>query len=29
MAEMLEIEEEVLAARLWDNSNKFFGLPAE
>ena len=28
MAEMLGIEEEVLAAQLWENSNKFFGLPS-
>jgi TatD DNase family protein len=29
MAEMLELDEETLAAQLWDNSNRFFGLPAE
>jgi TatD DNase family protein len=29
MAEMLEMEEEALAAQLWENSNRFFGLPAE
>ena len=28
MAEMLGIEEEVLAAQLWENANKFFGLPS-
>jgi len=28
MAEMLEMEEEALAAQLWENSNKFFNLPA-
>jgi TatD DNase family protein len=27
MAEMLDMEEEALAAQLWDNANKFFGLP--
>jgi TatD DNase family protein len=29
MAEMLEIDEEELAAQLWENSNRFFGLPNE
>jgi TatD DNase family protein len=29
LAEMLQIEEEALAAQLWQNANKFFGLPAE
>ena len=29
LAEMLEMEEEELAARLWENSNRFFGLPNE
>jgi TatD DNase family protein len=29
MAEMLEMKEEELAAQLWENSNRFFGLPAE
>jgi TatD DNase family protein len=29
MAEMLDIDEESLAAHLWDNANRFFGLPAE
>jgi TatD DNase family protein len=29
LAEMLEIEEEELAATLWDNSNRFFSLPNE
>jgi TatD DNase family protein len=27
LAEMLEMDEEALAAQLWENSNKFFGLP--
>ena len=27
LAEMLEMEEEALAAQLWENSNKFFGIP--
>ncbi|MDR0320683.1 MAG: TatD family hydrolase [Treponema sp.] len=27
MANMLDMEEEALSARLWENSNKFFGLP--
>jgi len=27
MADMLEMEEEELAAQLWENSNRFFGLP--
>jgi len=27
MAQMLEIEEQTLAGHLWENSNKFFGLP--
>jgi TatD DNase family protein len=29
MAELLGIEEEALAAQLWENANRFFGLPAE
>jgi TatD DNase family protein len=29
MASLLEIEEETLAAQLWENANKFFGLPVE
>jgi len=29
MAEMLDMEEEALAAQLWENANKFFGLPKE
>ena len=29
MAEMYEMEEEALAAQLWENSCKFFGLPGE
>jgi len=29
MADMLDMEEEVLAAQLWENANKFFGLPSE
>ncbi|MDR2433868.1 MAG: TatD family hydrolase [Treponema sp.] len=29
LAEMLEVEEAKLAARLWENSNRFFGLPNE
>jgi TatD DNase family protein len=29
LAEMLEMEEEALAARLWINANRFFGLPDE
>jgi len=29
MADMLEMEEETLAAHLWENANKFFGLPNE
>jgi TatD DNase family protein len=29
MAEMLEMDEEALAARLWENANTFFGLPNE
>ena len=29
LAEMLEMDEEELAAQLWANANKFFGLPAE
>jgi Tat protein secretion system quality control protein TatD with DNase activity len=27
MAGMLGMDEEALAAQLWDNANKFFGLP--
>ncbi|MCL2175724.1 MAG: TatD family hydrolase, partial [Treponema sp.] len=29
MADRLEMEEEALANQLWDNANKFFGLPNE
>jgi TatD DNase family protein len=29
LAEMLEMEEEELAAILWENANRFFGLPSE
>jgi TatD DNase family protein len=29
LAEMLQMEEAALAAQLWENSNKFFGLPSE
>ena len=29
LAEMLEMDEAELAARLWENSNQFFGLPSE
>jgi TatD DNase family protein len=29
MAEMIDMEEEALAAHLWENSNRFFGLPNE
>jgi TatD DNase family protein len=29
LAQMLEMDEEALAARLWENSNRFFGLPNE
>jgi len=29
LAEMLEMDEEELAAQLWANANKFFGLPIE
>jgi TatD DNase family protein len=29
LAEMLGMEEEALAAQLWQNANKFFGLPVE
>jgi TatD DNase family protein len=29
MAEMLEMDEEELAAQLWENSNRFFNLPNE
>jgi TatD DNase family protein len=29
LAEMLEIDEEKLTATLWENSNRFFGLPNE
>jgi TatD DNase family protein len=29
MAEMLEMDEEELAAKLWENSNRFFGLAVE
>jgi len=26
---MLDMDEEALAAQLWENANKFFGLPNE
>jgi len=29
MAEMLQVDEKTLAAQLWTNANKLFGLPAE
>ncbi|MDR0316025.1 MAG: TatD family hydrolase [Treponema sp.] len=29
LADMLQMEEEALAAQLWENANKFFGLPKE
>jgi TatD DNase family protein len=29
MAEMLDMDDETLAAQLWENSCKFFGLPNE
>ncbi|GHV13380.1 TatD family hydrolase [Spirochaetia bacterium] len=29
LAEMLEMDDETLAAQLWENSNQFFGLPTE
>jgi len=29
MAEMLDMDEEALADQLWENANKFFGLPNE
>ncbi|MDR0624583.1 MAG: TatD family hydrolase [Treponema sp.] len=29
LAEMLEMDEEALAGQLWENSNRFFGLPGE
>jgi TatD DNase family protein len=29
LAEMLEMDEEALANQLWENSNRFFGLPGE
>jgi len=29
MAETLETDEEELAAKLWENANRFFGLPNE
>jgi TatD DNase family protein len=29
LAEMLQMDEQALAAQLWENSNKFFGLPNE
>ncbi|MDR3248598.1 MAG: TatD family hydrolase [Treponema sp.] len=29
MADMLEIDEEALAAQLWENANRFFGLPID
>ena len=29
LAEMLEMDDEELAATLWENSNRFFGLPSE
>jgi TatD DNase family protein len=27
LAEMLEMDEDALANQLWENSNRFFGLP--
>ncbi|GHT57350.1 TatD family hydrolase [Spirochaetia bacterium] len=29
LAEMLEMDDEALSAQLWENSNRFFGLPVE
>jgi TatD DNase family protein len=29
LAEMLEMDEDALATQLWENSNRFFGLPGE
>ncbi|GHV05399.1 TatD family hydrolase [Spirochaetia bacterium] len=29
LAEMLEMDDEALSVQLWENSNRFFGLPAE
>ncbi|GHV54820.1 TatD family hydrolase [Spirochaetia bacterium] len=29
LADMVEMDEEALSAQLWENSNRFFGLPAE
>jgi TatD DNase family protein len=29
LAKMLEIEPETMAAQLWENSNRFLGLPNE
>jgi TatD DNase family protein len=29
LADMLEIGDEELAEALWENANRFFGLPAE
>jgi TatD DNase family protein len=29
LAEMLEMDDEALSAQLWENSNRFFGLPSE
>jgi TatD DNase family protein len=29
MAEMLDMDDEELAAQLWENANRFFGLPVE
>jgi TatD DNase family protein len=29
LAEMLDISDEEMAAILWENSNRFFGLPAD
>jgi TatD DNase family protein len=29
MAELLDIDEETLAAQLWENANRFFGLSPE
>ncbi|MDR2052924.1 MAG: hydrolase TatD, partial [Treponema sp.] len=29
LGEMLDMDDEDLAAQLWENSNRFFGLPNE
>jgi TatD DNase family protein len=29
LADMLELDQEELAAALWENSNRFLGLPTE